>query len=258
MPAKSTRGKMTVAKQICELIPPHVVPKLAREHGVEARAFSPWSHVVAHLSGQVTRAVGLNDICDALELNRSPLRAIRGATPPKRNTFSHANRTRNSRMAEALYWRMVEHLSTVTPSFSTGKIRNGYLRRFKSAIHAVDSTTIHLVANCMDWAKHRRRKAAAKCHMNLNLQSMLPRYAVVDTAKIMDHQKAREVCGVLQDGEIAVFDKAYIDFDHLNDLDERGVCWVSRSKKNMKYRVVEELTPTHERVLKDQAIELTD
>lgn len=258
MPAKSTRGKMTVAKQICELIPPHLVPKLAREHGVQARAFSPWSHVVAHISGQVTHAVGLNDICDALNLNRSPLRSIRGATPPKRNTFSHANRTRDSRMAEALYWHMVDHLSALTPSFGTGKIRSGYLRRFKTAIHAVDSTTIHLVANCMDWAKHRRRKAAAKCHMNLNLQSMLPRYAVVDTARIMDHQKAREVCGVLQDGEIVVFDKAYVDFDHLNDLDERGVCWVSRSKKNMKYRVVEERTPTHERVLQDQVVELAD
>ncbi len=211
MPAKSTIGTMTVAKQICEMIPPHLVPRLAREYGIGARAFSAWSHVVAHIAGQVTHAVGLNDICDALTLNRSSLRAIRAATPPRRNTFSHANRTRDSRMAEALYWQMVAHLSEVTPSFGTGRMRSGYLRRFKTAIHAVDSTTIHLVANCMDWAKHRRRKAAAKCHMNLNLQSMLPRYAVVDTARIMDHQKAREVCGVLQDGEIAVFDRAYID-----------------------------------------------
>jgi len=30
------------------------------------------------------------------------------------------------------------------------------------------------VANCMDWAKHRRRKAAAKCHLRLNLASFLP------------------------------------------------------------------------------------
>ena len=258
MPAKSTRGRMTVAKQICEQIPSHMVPTLAREHGVDARNFSAWSHVTAHICGQVTHAVGLNDICDALEINSTSLRAIRGATTPKRNTFSHANRTRNSRMAEALYWRMVEYLPTQVPSFGAGKIRNGYLRRFRTAIHAVDSTTIHLVANCMDWAKHRRRKAAAKCHMNLNLQSMLPRYAVVDTAHLTDNQKAREVCGVLRDGEIVVFDRAYVDFDHLNDLDERGVCWVSRSKKNMKRRVIQKLHTTHPRVLNDQFIELAD
>jgi len=258
MPARTTRSNMTMAKQICELIPPHLVPKLARSFEIDTRKFSAWSQVTAHISGQVTHAVGLNDICDSLALNSSSLRAIRGATPPKRNTFSHANRTRDSRMAEALYWQMIDYLPTVVPSFGMGKVRNGYLRRFKTAIHAVDSTTIHLVANCMDWAKHRRRKAAAKCHMNLNLQSMLPRYAVVDTAKIMDHQKAREACGVLKDGEIVVFDKAYMDFDHLNDLDERGVCWVSRSKRNLNYRVVESMRPTHHRILKDQLIELAD
>jgi len=47
-------------------------------------------------------------------------------------------------------------------------------RRFKRVIHIVDATTIERVANCMDWAKHRRRKAAAKCHMRLDLRSFLP------------------------------------------------------------------------------------
>ena len=258
MPAKSTRSTMTVAKQICELIPSHMVPKLAREYEVRARRFSAWSHVATHLCGQVTHTVGLNDICDTLDINRTSLHAIRGASAPKRNTLSYANRTRDSRMAEALYWKMMKHLTTIDPAFGAGKIRSAYLRRFKAAIYAVDSTTIHLVVNCMDWAKHRRRKAAAKCHMNLNLQSMLPHYAVVDTAHITDNQKAREVCGVLRDGEIVVFDKAYVDFDHLNDLDERGVCWVSRSKRNMKYRVVEDRNTSHPRVLKDLVIELAD
>jgi hypothetical protein len=49
----------------------------------------------------------------------------------------------------------------------------GLLRRFKVRIHAVDSTVIQWVANCMDWAKHRRRKAAAKMHLRLDLHSFL-------------------------------------------------------------------------------------
>lgn len=258
MPAKSTKKSMTLAKQICELIPPHLVPKLAKRFEVSTRQFSAWSHVAAHICGQITHAVGLNDICDGLEINSTSLRAIRGATPPKRNTFSHANRTRDSRMAEALYWQMIGHLTKLSPSFAAGKIRNGYLRRFKTTIHAVDSTTIHLVANCMDWAKHRRRKAAAKCHVNLNLQSMLPQYAVVDTAKLPDLKKAWEVCSVLKDGEIVVFDKAYVDFVHLNDLDERGVCWVSRAKDNMKYRTIRTLQTDNPKVHKDEIVELAD
>ena len=258
MPAKPTRTNMTLLRQICELIPAHLVPSLAREYKVDARKFTAWSHVTSHVHGQLTHAVGLNDICDGLALNTSRLRAVRGATPPKRNTFSHANRTRDAGMAEALYWRMIAHLPSLHPSFGMGKTRSRYLRRFNTAIHAVDSTTIELVANSMDWAKHRRRKAAAKCHMNLDLQTMLPRYAVVDTAKFHDSRKAWEVCAILRAGEIVVFDKAYVDFRHLNELDQRGVHWVSRAKDNMQYRVVEQLdTTSHSSVLRDEIIELT-
>lgn len=257
MPTRTTSGSMTLAKQLYEQIPAHVVPKLAREFGIDARRFSAWSHVVAQIYGHVVHAIGLNDICDGLDLALSRLRTIRGATPPKRNTLSHANRTRDSRMAKALYWYMVDHLQKVDGGFAKRKIRSGYLRRFRAAIYAVDSTTIQLVANCMDWAKHRRRKAAAKCHMNLNLQSMLPRCAVVDPAKYHDSKRAWEVCGILRDGEIAVFDKAYLDFVHLYDLDQRGVSWVSRAKDNMRYRRVKKLRTTdHPRVLRDEIIEL--
>jgi IS4 transposase len=105
----------------------------------------------------------------------------------------------------------------------------------------VDSTTIQLVANSLDWAKHRRRKAAAKCHLRLNLQSLLPRFAIVDTARHADAKRAREVCAGLQDGEIVIFDKAYVDLSHLFDLFHRGVCWVSRAKEGMKFRVVRRL-----------------
>jgi hypothetical protein len=237
-----------------------MVAKLAHTHGVDARSrsFTPWSHVVAQMYAQVTHAIGLNDVCDSLRMNEGVLSTVRGATAPSRNNFSHANKVRNSEMAEALYWRMMEHLMLQSPGFAKGKVRRGYLRRFRTAIHAMDSTTIQLVANCMDWAKHRRRKAAAKCHLRLNLQSLLPACAIIDTAKFHDSTKAHSLCAGLKAGEIAVFDKAYIDFDHLYELTTRGVFWVSRAKDNMQYRVVEPLKTTdNPRVLSDEVIELT-
>ena len=66
------------------------------------------------------------------------------------------------------------------------KAAKRFARKFKRTIHLVDSTTIPLIAACMDWAKHRRRKAAAKCHLRLDLQSFLPRFAIVDTARHND------------------------------------------------------------------------
>jgi len=63
---------------------------------------------------------------------------------------------------------------------------------------------MQLVANCMDWAKHRRRKAAAKMHLRLDLHSFLPSFAVVNTAKDNDGKRAREVCAGIESGEIVV------------------------------------------------------
>ena len=68
------------------------------------------------------------------------------------------NRERPARMAEQLFWRVLEHLKEQTSGFAAGKWR-GSAFRFKMPIHVIDSTTVELVANCLDWAKHRRCKA---------------------------------------------------------------------------------------------------
>src|SRR5207302_9293757 len=111
------------------------------------------------------------------------------------------------------------------------------LRRFRRRVRAVDSTVIQLVASCMSWAKHRRRKAAAKLHVRLNLQSLLPQCALIKTANEHDNTRAIEVCAGLAEGEIVLFDKAYVWFLHLWQLTLRGVFWVSRPKDNLDYRV---------------------
>jgi hypothetical protein len=233
-------SKLNLLRQICNFIPDFLVLKLARETGVEdqVRTFSAWSHVVSLLYAQLTHSIGLNDVCDALSLHSGPLSSLRGATPPSRNNLSHSNKVRSSAMAEQLFWAVFEHLGNLSPRFVSGKAGKRFARRFKRTIHLVDSTTIQLIASCMDWAKHRRRKAAAKCHLRLDLQSFLPRFAIVDTARHNDAKRAREVCAGIKAGEIVIFDKAYVDFAHLADLCMRLVFWVTRSKDNLSYKVV--------------------
>lgn len=255
-----TRHQFTILKQIYDLIPPQLVPKLAREHGVEAqsRTFSPWSHIVSLMFTQVSHALSLNDVCDTLDNHRGVLTSIRHAVPPSRNGFSHANRERNASMAEDLFWKTLDHLQARWPQFGMGRRYVGFPRRFrKRIINVVDATTIKLVANCMGWAKHRRRKAAAKCHMRLNLESFLPRFAVVKAAHSHDGTEARGICAGILAGEIVVFDKAYVNFSHLHELDQRGVFWVSRAKSNMQYRVIREHSPARGNILQDVVIRLT-
>ena len=256
---KPARTSLSVFAQLCNLIPPYLVSKLAREHGVDkkARTFTPWSHVAALLYAQFTHALSLNDVCDALRNHASKLRRIRRATPPSKNALSHANRKRDAAMAESLFWGVLDHLTGICPKFG-GRTFKGMPRRFKRAVHAVDSSTIRLAANCIDWARHRRRKAAAKLHLRLNLQCFLPAFAIVDTAAHNDNKRARELCAGLEAGEIAVFDKAYVDFGHLWDLTGRQVFWVTRVKDNMRYRVKKRLLKKPAgKMLRDDLIVLT-
>ena len=250
--------KFTTLKQICDLIPRNLVPKLAKKYGVDKRSrkFTPWSHVVSMVFAQTAHSLSLNDICDTLSNHSGVLTTMRRAVAPSRNGLSYANRNRNADMAEALFWETLESLQKDAPRFGMGRNYCGFPRRFKRTINVVDSTTIRLVANCMDWAKHRRRKAAAKCHMRLNLQTFLPRFAIVKAADTHDATEAWKLCSDIQAGEIVIFDKAYVDFAHLFSLTGRDVFWVTRAKETMQYEVICEHTPATDKILRDQRIKL--
>lgn len=212
---------------------------------------------MALVHAQLAHSIGLNDVCDTLRLHSGPLSSIRGATPPSRNNLSRANKTRSSVLAEKLFWSTLDHLGNISPEFLGGKAGKRFVRRFKRTIHLVDSSTIPLIASCMDWAKHRRRKAAAKLHLRLDLQSFLPRFAIVDTAKHNDNKRARELCAGIKAGEIVIFDKAYVDFEHLADLSMREVFWVTRAKDNMSYKVIKKYQKgTCGKIISDEVIKL--
>ena len=254
-PAKS---KFSIFQQLCKIIPGHLVAKIARETGVEeqTRTFSPWSHLISMVYAQLTHALSLNDVCDGLQLHDAALSTVRGAVAPSRNGLSHANRQRDARMAELLYWRLLEHLQEDQPQFSRWHHTKNYAFRFKRPISLIDASVIPLVANCMSWAKHRRRKAGAKCHLRLDLQSWLPRFVCIDTAAQHEVSRARELCAGLQAGEIAIFDKGYLDLEHLHGLTERGIFWVTRAKNNLGYKVVRENRRPEGKILCDEIIEL--
>src|SRR5207249_78553 len=86
--------------------PPNEVSKIARATGAQdrSRTFKPWSHVVSLVYAQLTHSIGLNDLCDSLQLHSGPLASIRAATAASRSGLSNANRERPAQMAEPLFW----------------------------------------------------------------------------------------------------------------------------------------------------------
>src|SRR5437867_1895714 len=122
-----TTSKFTVVRQLCNYIPNHLVPKLARKTGVDeqARTYDEWSHIVTLCYAQVTHSIGLNDVCDALQLNSGPLSAIRGATPPTRNNLSHANKVRDPSWLRSCSGRCIYIWGTSRRGLSVAKPPSG-------------------------------------------------------------------------------------------------------------------------------------
>ena len=242
---QNTTERITVLGQFCKLIPKYSLANVCAELNkkrikIAARAFSVWSHIVSMIYCHMAHCISLNDICDGLQNFKDNLNNIRNATAPYRNTLSHANRTRDIALIKKLFWKTVEYYQQTHPKFFTQGGRSYFRlpRHFKRAIRAIDSTTIELIAKCMDWSNLRKHKAAAKVHVALDLISFIPIRIVTDSANHHDGSYMSELCGNMKPGDIAVMDRAYVDYVQLYTLTEKGVFWVTRSKSNMKVKVV--------------------
>jgi hypothetical protein len=235
---KATDSAYTTLHQIVQCVPGNMIQTAANEVGIDARGFSATSHVVALLAGQLAHAFSLNEICDSLALREAGLSRIRGVTAPRRNTLSNANRTRNPEIARRLYWKVSDRLGRQDPRFRDPGRHRGFLHRMKRKIHAFDSSTLQLAMSCMDWARHRRRKAAAKMHARIEVSSFIPSMVIVGGAASHDSVKARELCAGVAAGDIVVADRAYTGFGLLGELDAAGITFVMRPKRNMAFKAL--------------------
>ena len=227
-----TKHTMSVLAQIASWIPDRIIENLAVQHKIQTRSFSAASHVISMVYAHLAHALSLNDICDSLSNHAGTLAQIRNCTPPSRNGLSHANKTRNADMAEELFWKVYELLSTKYPEFlSSSRNYPGLPYRFRRTVRAVDSTTIQLTAFSMGWAKHRRQKAAAKMHTALNMRSFLPNFVIVKSAHDSDPKSAWELCAGMKAGEVVVFDKAYVELFEYPRGDKAVITWTEDGRK---------------------------
>lgn len=203
---KATRAAYTILRQISTLVPREFVNDAAEELKIKWRVFDPWSHLMTLVTVQLSRQESLNgiyDIAKAIEYewNRA------GLELPRRNTLSNANMKRDPKMAENVFWRLLEHFKAISPDFVSAKF-DGFLARMKNhKIFLLDSSTIQLTLDCFDWARHRRQKAAAKLHMTMELASRLPSFAVVEDAAHHDSKRAGVCTEQLVQGDILVADR---------------------------------------------------
>jgi Transposase DDE domain/Domain of unknown function (DUF4372) len=212
-----------------------------------ARGFASWDHFVAMLFGQLADAQSLREIIGGLSSCEGRLEQF-GIEVPKRSTLAYANKHRSWELFENVFYRLSERCRAEWGS--------GTKFRFKNQLLSIDSSVVTLCSEMFPWATWTRQKGAIKLHLTLDHAGYLPEAVVITTGKYSELTVAKR--RRYGRGTILVMDRGFVDFSWFDQLNQSGVLFITRIKKDTAYEVVDSF-PTVEGkgVISDERIRLT-
>ncbi len=150
-------------------------------------------------------------------------------TPP-RSTFSDANSRRDEAFFGAVHGKLYSHYKSV---LSDSQCNNELLKR----LYFVDSTTISLFKAIMKCVGRKpadgKSKGGIKVHTMLNAYEQVPQLVHFTDAATHDHTFLSKLD--LQPHQIAVFDRAYVDYKQYAKWTSARTFFVTRLKDNAVY-----------------------
>lgn len=216
-----------------------------------SKGIDTWTHFVSMLFMQLADVSSLRDISNGIRSASGNLNHLGITKAPSKSSLSYRNEHRTYEVFKDLYFELLEKFE---PSLQR---RRQYARQLKRKIFIMDGSVIPLSLSLFDWAKFRTKKGAIKMHAVLDYDLGLPNYAYITDGKTHDIKPARN--HTFPPDSVIVVDRAYVDFEWLNNLDSNRVTYVTRLKKNVNFEIVKELpvNEKHEHILSDQIIRLT-
>jgi len=219
----------TVFSQIVDFVPRHTfrrrVERYRGDYGV--RRFTCWQQFLAMLFAQLTYRESLRDIEACLGAAPEKIYHMGFTGPVPRSTLAEANEQRD--------WRIYADFAQVLIAEARRLYADEPLDvELDRTVYALDSSTIDLSLSLFPWASFRQTKAAIKLHTLLDLRGNIPVFIWITDGKPHDVW----VLDVLvpEPGSIYVFDRAYVDFERLWSLHQARAVFVTRAKKNLRYR----------------------
>ncbi len=213
-----------------------------------ARGFASWDQFVAMLFCQLADAQSLREITGGLASCEGRLEQLGIITPPKRSTLGYANQHRPWELFQNVFYRTLERCRA--------ELGNKTKFRFKNPLLSIDSSVVTLCTTIFPWASWSRQKGAVKLHLTLNHAGYLPEALVITTGTYSELTVARR-CQYTK-GTILVMDRGFLDFAWYRRLDQGGVFFVTRIKKDTRYEVVEQRQATAgKKIVSDELIRLT-
>lgn len=237
--------------QLLSLVDRAAFARAVREHQAErgAKGFSCWDQFVAMLFCQMGAAHSLREICGGLASAMGKLAHLGLREAPTRSTLAYANTHRPWQLYQSVFEELLKRCQALAAS----KQRRF---RFKHPLRSLDASVIELCVKVFDWARFQRTKGAIKLHLQLDHQGCLPCWALVTDGDTNDVRVARKL--EFTPGTIVVIDRGYLDYALYEHWTKAGVYFVTRSRTNMIYKVLQRHTvPTRGNVTKDQTIQLT-
>lgn len=238
----------SIFSQLLQLFSRNEFELAVKKHKAErhARGFTSWGQFIAMLFCQLGRAHSLNEITQGLAASEGKLKHLGLPSAPKRSTLAYANQHRPWELYQTIFEQLLQRCQQLA---AAGKRKF----RFKNKLVSLDATIIDLCLTLYDWAQFRRAKGAIKLHLLLDHDGYLPSFACLTAGKTHEIGIARQM--KFAPGTIVVMDRAYIDYDWFEVLDQQGVFWVTRMKDNANYVVVEQRSRSaSERIRSDQVI----
>ena len=142
----------------------------------------------------------------------------------RRSTLSDAIQKRPWQIFEGQFYRLLNKCKSVTqkPALFDRRRRHGTLPERLSVVGISSAQRSHQIT-----VPQRSRRLFARIHGYDRRQT--PRVRVAKSEEKLDFH--------LLSDSIVSFDRGYLDFKWLYSLDQRGVWFVTRAKKNLQYRV---------------------
>ena len=238
----------TVFNQILKFIPRHEFETLANEHycGRAFRKASRWSQFVSLAMAQLSGRNSLRDIVENLSAQTHRLVHL-GSAQLTRSSLSRINSDKPYTLYEALFGKLLKNCQGKAP---------GHDFRFKNPLYSLDASTIDLCFSVFPWADFRTTKGAVKLHVGLNHGGYLPEFVTVTEGNCHDITVGRTLS--FPKGSIITVDKGYNDYSWYNQLNDKGIFFVTRLKCNARSRVVERrVVQKNKGITSDQTITFT-
>lgn len=215
------------------------IVEMSRKNGGEkyVKSFDGYVHLLTMLFAVIMRFDSLREIEAAMTAEVRKLAHLGIEKVPKRSTLSDANARRPEKFFEEVYRDLYE---TNKGKLSSDSRRNGTEAWIKS-LRIIDSTTISLFSNMIFKGVGRhpntgKKKGGLKVHSVIHANEGVPCDVRFTSAVINDSFMLAP--SHYNRDEIVALDRAYINYEKFEELTDRGVVYVTKMKKNLKYELL--------------------